>query len=146
MSANPSAEEQSRRNPEFSLGERLARVEAEQRCQEGMEDNMQKQLDRRLADTDRLFEEKLDGLRREVVAKADAQKQAVDKAEEATGRQFTTFVEQNDRKADTTNKRLQALESGEAGRRGASELKASTVGLLSALAAVGLVLLYFLHP
>jgi hypothetical protein len=138
------ANDADRTQPEFSLGERLARVEAEQRSSESTERIFWEQMDRRLLDARDLFEEKLEGLRREVVAKADAQKEAVDKAEEATGRQFTTFVEQNDRKADTTNKRLQALESGDAGRQEVSNYKASSVAVIVALTGLLLLLFHFL--
>jgi hypothetical protein len=53
------------------LGERLARLEAEQECLEEERKDMQRQLNRRLKEAKRLHEERLDGLRREVVAKAE---------------------------------------------------------------------------
>lgn len=128
------------------LGERLARLEAEQECLQAEREDMQRQLDRRLTEAERLHDSQLDGLSQKLQAVGEAQDRAATKAEQATSRQISLLGEQSERRAEEMYRRLGALESGEAGRKGASELKASTVGLLSALAAVGLVLLYFLHP
>jgi hypothetical protein len=139
-----------RYQPEFSPGERLARLEAGlSRAAEDRQE-LQKQIDRRLGEAEKLYDEKLDGLGERLTAINSAQKEAVDKAEKATAQRFDTFVEQNERKAEVTQARLQALERGESQgegiRRGANELKASTVAWLGALAALALAILYIAHP
>ncbi len=128
-----------RYQPEFSTGERLRGIESDLSA-----------LDRRFSEVRDLFDEKLDGLRKELSAISNAQKEAVDKSEKSTTQRFDTFIEQNDRKAEVTQSRLAALERGEsagAGKsQGVSELKTSTVAWIGAFAAVALVLLYIAHP
>jgi len=110
---NPSPEELTRQNPEFGLGERLAKLEAESSRLGEDRQGVQDQMDRRIQTLTELFEEKLDGLSGKVDAKAEAQKEAVDKAEKAATQRFETFVEQNDRKSEVSQNRLAALERGE---------------------------------
>lgn len=139
---------ETRLNPEFSAGERLARLEADQAREAEDRRELQNQLDRRLQEAEKLYDEKLDGLGERLTAVSGAQKEAVDKAEKATSNRFDTFVEQNDRKNEVTQNRLQALERGEAGatglRTGANEVKSSTVAWVAALAGVALVLITLL--
>jgi hypothetical protein len=121
-----------RTQPEFSLGERMARIEAETGA-----------MDRRFIEAGLLFDEKLGGLRREMEAKSTAQKEAVDKAERSTSAQFATFVEADTKKSDVTQTRLAALETGRAGAQGVSEWWGRAAALVAALAALGY-LLYLL--
>ena len=87
---NPTPEELTRQNPEFGLGERLAKLEAESSRLGEDRKGVQDQMDRRIQTLMELFEEKLDGLSGKVDAKADAQKEAVDKAEKASTQRFET--------------------------------------------------------
>ena len=125
--------------PEFSTGERLAHIEADSAA-----------LDRRFIETKDLFDQKLLGLSEKVDAKAEAQKEAVEKAEKSATQRFEAFVEQNDRKAEVTQQRLQALERGESAgherRAAVNELKTSTLAVIGALATIALVILYVAHP
>ncbi len=139
-----------RYQPEFSTGERLATLEAGLARAAEDRGELQSQIDRRLGESEKLFNEKLDGISREVQAKADAQKAAVDKAEQSSTRQFESFVAQNDQKSEITQRRLSALERGESAgqerRNTANELKTSTLAVIGALATIALVILYVAHP
>lgn len=111
-----------RTQPEFSLGERLARVEAEQECRETLETDMQAQLDRRMAIVERLFNEKLLGLRAEHQAALQAQREAVIKVETVTDRRFESAGVQAEKREGLLNagvqaidQRLQIIERGETG-------------------------------
>ena len=117
-------------------GERISRVEA-------LIVDQQPQLDRRFGESEKLFSERLNGLRTELNAINTAQKEAVDKAEKSATQRFETFVEQNDRKAEVTQNRLAALEAitseARSADRTAAQLKSSTVAWISAAAAVAIV-------
>ncbi len=121
-------DEGGRTQPEFSQGERLARIEAEIDAQE------------------KLTTEKLSGLRKELGAVNTAQKDAVAKSEIATEARLKELSTQGEGRADVTNQRLSALERGESAGRGASDLKASTVAWIGALAGLALVVIYIVHP
>ncbi len=116
-------------------GERLARLEAEVR---GLREAMlgHWHLDDEREKTSDEFRE---GLRREMHLLSEANKAAIEKVEVVTDKRFDLLSEQAERRIDTTDKRLGALEKGESGRRGAAELKASTIAWLGALAAVALI-------
>lgn len=57
----PTSDEIERSQPQFSPGERLARIEAEIACLQEERGEAQVQLDRRLAQTSELFDERLKG-------------------------------------------------------------------------------------
>lgn len=80
-----------------------------------------------------------EALRREMYLLSEANKQAIVKVEAVTDKRFDLMAEQAERRVETTDKRLGALERGESGRRGAQELKASTIGWIGAAAAVALI-------
>ncbi|HXJ92639.1 MAG TPA: hypothetical protein VMT20_07125 [Terriglobia bacterium] len=135
-----------------SKGERIARLEAKLEDAETLESQLQAQLDRRLSASEKLVDEKLLGDRREADAIHNSLKEAISKVEEVTDRRFETAAQQAERRegllgsrVDTLDARIQALERGDAGsrgvRQGITELKASTVAWVGAIAAVGLVLL-----
>jgi len=121
--------------PEWRLGERLARVEA-------LIVDLQPQLDRRFSEHKVLFDEKLNGMRATLEASSTAQKQAVDKAEVAARRQMDTFIEQNDRKAEVTQTRLGALESDRAEGSGVAKYKAGALVLVGTIATVAVTVIY----
>ncbi len=126
-----------RYQPEFAPGERLATLEAGLARAGEDRKEIQNQLDHRIGTLTELFEEKLDGLSGKVDAKADAQKEAVDKAEKASTQRFETFVEQNDRKSEVTLDRLAALERGESAGQGAKTGFSSAWGVVVTVITIG---------
>ena len=150
MAANGADHE--RLQPEFALGERLAKLEAESSRVAEDRQNIQGQIGHRLADAEKLFDEKLDGLSERLTAINEAQKEAVDKAEKATANRFDTFVEQNDRKSEVTGDRLQALERGESAgtgsKAGFNSAWGTVVIVITILISLGTLIAIFLssHP
>jgi hypothetical protein len=152
--------ESDRTQPEFSVGERLARLEGEVEGSRAIAQELQEQIDRRFRDTyaevDRrfaqikeLFNEKLDGVRREVEAKSTAQKEAVEKAEQASSRRFETFIEADARKGEVTQNRLGALERGEStatgGRITQGEMITRWIAAVAVLVTIGLLAVQLAH-
>lgn len=117
-------DESGRTQPEFSTGERLAALEsllrtyatgAELRAlAESMHGHWR--LDQ---STEQASREEIQALRRELSASIIAQKEAINKAEEAQLRQAELTREQTDRRETVTNERLLALERGESAGEGA---------------------------
>src|ERR1700691_5377090 len=98
-----------RTQPEFSLGERLARVESSLDPQSGL----QQQIDRRFIENEKLRDEQIRGLRNEPGAISGGQKEAVLKAEIAVAKQIELMQEQADKRAEVSNQRIGALESSD---------------------------------
>jgi hypothetical protein len=141
------------------LGERIARIEAAVEAYRSLEEELQHQLDRRIISTETLQDEKLHGLRAEHQAAIAASKEAVTKVEQVTDRRFENTAVQAEKREglmgnriDGLDQRLQAVEregSGNLGeRRGQTELKASTVAWIGALAGLGVLIVYLVqaHP
>jgi hypothetical protein len=102
---NPSNEERTRLNPEFSLGERLATMEANQakgeqyaKVAEGL--------------MEKLSQETFKAVRQEMSTKDTAQKEAIGKAEKAAGEAATALATELRTSRETTDARLGALERG----------------------------------
>ena len=138
-----------RTQPEFSLGERISAVEAELKSLSKVEDSMQAQIDRRLVETERLADEKLKGVMREISAINDAQKLAIDKAEQAAARQAERLREDVDRTTAVSDSRLGALERGESSdsgaRHGVGKFRAETWVAIGALSGLALAIIYIIH-
>ncbi len=147
------AGEDARMQPEFSLGERMARIEAEVVCLQQEADferrEKQGQMDRRLMEHAALADEKLKGLSERLTAINNAQAAAVDKAEQASNARFDTFLQQNERKAEVTQTRLAALERGESKGSGEKEaivsLQNRQIALVGAIVTVVVIILQY-HP
>jgi len=140
----PGSDEMGRTQPEFSLGERLARVEAEQNCQADLGENLQGQLDRRLTEIEKLFMEKLAGLRAEHQAALAAQKEAIGKVETVTDRRFENASSQAEKReglmgqrVDALDGRVQAVERGESGSRAVGDWWVRSAAIIGGLAALG---------
>jgi hypothetical protein len=119
-----------RTQPEFSLGERMATMEANQDAERqfavmlrtaddahgkevrGLEDEHQKEL-RRL--TSNLFSEQLKSLRQEMDTKDKAQKEATTKAEKSAADTASALATELKSSRETTDARLGAIERGGAG-------------------------------
>jgi hypothetical protein len=124
---NPSFEEQTRRNPEFSLGERMATMEANQKkdIEHGKE---VAELEEKLVD------EKLKGVRQEMATKDTAQKEAIGKAEKAANETAAALAATVQSSRETADARLGALERGGAAgggeKQGSVDLVTRTLALL----------------
>jgi len=121
-----------RTQPEFSLGERLARVESTLDARSSIEGGLQSQIDRRLSEAERLQDEKIKGVKGELGAINTAQKEAINKAEQATSRQAELMREQADRRSEVSDARLQALERGESAGAGEKTATAAIVAYVFA--------------
>ena len=133
-----------RTQPEFSLGERLARVESSLDPQSGL----QQQIDRRFIENEKLRDEQIRGLRNEVGAISGAQKEAVLKAEIAVAKQIELMQEQADKRAEVSNQRIGALESsdskGEGKEQGKQAFWAIMVSVVTILISLTVVLVTIL--
>jgi hypothetical protein len=108
---NPSQEEQTRRNPEFSLGERMATMEANQHKDE--------QHGKEIGElVEKLVEEKLVGVRSEMDTKDKARQDAIDKAEKAAQERAVALATELRQFTDQAQTRFGALERGGAGLSG----------------------------
>jgi len=145
-----------RLQPEFSLGERLARVEAEQKCRETLEGDMQNQLDRRLNESEKLYSERLAGLRAEHQAALQAQREAVIKVETVTDRRFESASSQAEKREgllsaniSALDQRVQVIERGDTGNEREKQaivaLQNKQIALIGAVAAVITIILIY-HP
>ncbi len=94
-----------RYQPEFSLGERMATMEATLKSLvESTRDALEAQSG--------LFVEKIDGVRAEMVTKDTAQKEATNKAEQAAGAAATALATELRTQREASDARLGALERG----------------------------------
>lgn len=143
-------DESGRTQPEFSTGERLAALESLLRTyatsaelhalSESMHGHWR--LDQ---STEQASREEIQALRRELSASIIAQKEAINKAEEAQLRQAELTREQTDRRETVTNERLLALERGESAGEGAhargQQITTNIIGWLTVvIIAVGLLI------
>jgi hypothetical protein len=119
---NPSNEEQRRLNPEFSLGERLATMEAEVHKDEqhGKDANANNDRHRKEIQglNDRLTTEELKGVRSEMDTKDKARQDAIDKAEKAAQERAVALATELRQFTDQAQTRFGALERGGAGLSG----------------------------
>jgi hypothetical protein len=145
-----------RTQPELSLGERMAALEAAVHGHWGQDNERESVSDKRLTETGLLFDQKLMGLRAEHQAALAAQKEAVIKVETVTDQRFTTAGTQAERREglmntrmDGLDTRLQTLERGESmnvgERTGIVSLQNRQIALVGVIIAV-LTALILYHP
>ena len=108
---NPSHEERTRLNPEFSLGERMATMEAEARKDEQYAKAV-------AALEEKLVVEKLAGVRSEMDTKDKARQDAIDKAEKAAQERAVALATELRQFTDQAQTRFGALERGGSGLAG----------------------------
>ncbi len=104
-----------RTQPEFSLGERMASMEAKLAA---LIDNSKE----RKIEQEKLFGEKIEGVEDNIDVKDKAQKEAIGKAEKAAGDQAINLADELRQSRETSDKRLGALERG--GAAGPVDLEA----------------------
>jgi hypothetical protein len=150
---NPSQEEQRRLNPEFSLGERLATMEAEARVTEvhSKDANANKELHRKEINalSDRLTSEELKGVRSEMDTKDKARQDAIDKAEKAAQERAVALATELRQFTDQAQTRFGALERGGAGltgeKTGSSDFYARLLLTAGSIGGFGVLIYLLIH-
>lgn len=107
----PVNDDSGRTQPEFSLGERLARVEAAIEGYALVEVELQRQLDRRIESTQELQDEKLKGLRAEHQAALLAGREALLKVESVIDRRFETAGANAEKREELLGARVFGLDT-----------------------------------
>jgi hypothetical protein len=125
---NPSYEEQTRRNPEFSLGERMATMEAKLAA-------IDENLKERKAEQKELFGEQIKSVREDIGVKDKAQKDAVNKAETTATSTASALATELRQYREATDGRLGAIERGGAGVTGEKQGTVDSVAQALALRA-----------
>jgi hypothetical protein len=111
-----------RTQPEFSLGERMATMEARLNAQLESAKAQEEQTSQLRGDLKELFMEKIGSVRQEMGTKDTAQKEAIGKAEKAAAETATALATELRSSRETSDTRLGALERG--GAAGPVDLEA----------------------
>ncbi len=145
-----------RYQPEFSAGERLARLEALYEAFRRTEIEWQDQLNRRFLASEKEVilqrEERateIESMRREFLAAAEATDKAINKAGEAQEKQNELTREEALRSRESMEQRVLALERGESRGAGSSQALGTTmtvvIAAIAAVAAVAAAIVLAVH-
>jgi len=118
-------------------GERIARLEAKQESTEKLEKQLQEQLDRRLGEHEKLFNEKMQGDRREADAIHRGLETSINRVENTSDKKLDLIGERSDKAFEAVYQRVGALERGDSQTQGERRLRASMWTGVGVLAAIG---------